>query len=159
MKNVFFHQIYRCLWDRHVLTLNVPVPHSSVTVFSTLVLIEDTIFASLLGEWTIIAMSLLCPAIIWAAYRSTEQFVRLQGNSTMKPLLIKKPKNHLLPIFSPDFTLNGQIWLVYDEKWFFVKLLGTFAWGQTHSTFAWRHLIFCPWEKKPLHSFLLIQPP
>ena len=51
------------------------------------------------------------------------EIVMCQSN----PSLIKKPKNHLLPIFSPDFTLNGQIWLGYDEKWIFVKLLGTFT--------------------------------
>ena len=38
--------------------------------------------------------------------------------------LIKKPKNRLLPIFSPDFTLNRQIWLFYAEKWIFLKKLG-----------------------------------
>ena len=39
--------------------------------------------------------------------------------------LIKKPKNRLLPTFSPDFTLNRQIWLFYAEKWIFLKKLGT----------------------------------
>ena len=37
----------------------------------------------------------------------------------------KKPKNRLLPIFSPDFTLNGRIELFYAEKWIFLKKLGT----------------------------------
>ena len=42
------------------------------------------------------------------------------------PSLIKKPKNHrLLPIFSPDFTLNRQIWLFYAEKLIFLKKLGS----------------------------------
>ena len=41
------------------------------------------------------------------------------------PLLIKKPKNGLLPTFSPDFTWNRQIWLFYAEKWIFFKKLGT----------------------------------
>ena len=39
--------------------------------------------------------------------------------------LIKKPKNDLLPTFSPDFTWNRQIWLFYAEKWIFFKKLGT----------------------------------
>ena len=43
--------------------------------------------------------------------------------------LIKKPKNRLLPTFSPDFTLNGQIWLFYAEKWIFLKKLGTLLKG------------------------------
>ena len=38
--------------------------------------------------------------------------------------LIKKPKNRLLQVFSPDFTLNNQIWLLYAEKWNFLKKLG-----------------------------------
>ena len=37
----------------------------------------------------------------------------------------KKPKSRLLPIFSPDFTLNSQIRLFYAEKWIFLKKLGT----------------------------------
>ena len=37
----------------------------------------------------------------------------------------KKPKNSLLPIFSPDFKLNGPIGLFYAEKWIFLKKLGT----------------------------------
>ena len=37
--------------------------------------------------------------------------------------LLKKPKNRFLPIFSPDFTLNNQIWLFYAEKWIFLKNL------------------------------------
>ena len=37
--------------------------------------------------------------------------------------LIKKPKNRFLPICSPDFTLNSQIWLFYAEKWIFLKNL------------------------------------
>ena len=40
-------------------------------------------------------------------------------------VLIKKPKNHRLQTFSPDFTLNRQIWLFYAEKWIFLKKLGT----------------------------------
>ena len=40
-------------------------------------------------------------------------------------VLIKKPKNHLLPTFSPDFTLNRQIGLFYAEKWIFLKKFGT----------------------------------
>ena len=33
----------------------------------------------------------------------------------------KKPKNHLFADISPDFRLNGQIWLVYAEKVDFVR--------------------------------------
>ena len=40
-------------------------------------------------------------------------------------LLNQKPKNRLLPTFSPDFTLKRQIWLFYTEKWIFLKNLGT----------------------------------
>ena len=36
-----------------------------------------------------------------------------------------KPKSRLLPIFSPNFTLNSQIRLFYAEKWIFLKKLGT----------------------------------
>ena len=92
--------------------------------FSTRVLIEDTIFTSLLGEWTI---SLLCPVIIRATYRSTEQFVG-QGNSVIEPLFNKKTeKSSLCRFFHLILlTLNGQIWLFFDEKWIFVKSLGTF---------------------------------
>ena len=49
-------------------------------------------------------------------------------------LLIRKPINRLLPIFSPDLTLNSQIWLFYAEKWVFLKklsiLLNLFAPGE-----------------------------
>ena len=37
--------------------------------------------------------------------------------------LIKKLKNRLSLIFSPDFTLKGLIWLFYTEKWIFLKKL------------------------------------
>ena len=40
-------------------------------------------------------------------------------------MLIKRPKSRLLPIFSPDFTINSQIQLLYAEKWTFLKTLGT----------------------------------
>ena len=33
--------------------------------------------------------------------------------------LIRKPKNSLVPTFSPDFTRNRQIRLFYAEKWIF----------------------------------------
>ena len=49
-------------------------------------------------------------------------------------LLIRKPINRLWPIFSPDLTLNSQIWLFYAEKWVFLKrpstLLNPFAPGE-----------------------------
>ena len=38
---------------------------------------------------------------------------------------VKKSKSRLLPIFSPDFTLNSQIRLFYAEKWIFLKKLST----------------------------------
>ena len=47
--------------------------------------------------------------------------------------LIKQPKNHILPIFSPNFTLNGQIWLFYAEKWIFSKKKKTLVLSLTHS--------------------------
>ena len=37
--------------------------------------------------------------------------------------LIKKLKNRLSLIFSPDFTLKGLIWLFYTEKWIFLEKL------------------------------------
>ena len=45
--------------------------------------------------------------------------------SSQVQFLVKNPKNHLLPIFPPDFTLNSQIGLFYAEKWIFLKKLGT----------------------------------
>ena len=39
--------------------------------------------------------------------------------------LIKKPKNGILPTFSPDLTWNRQIWLFYPEKWIFFKKFST----------------------------------
>ena len=56
--------------------------------------------------------------------------------------LIQKPTNRLLPTFSPDFTLNRQIWLFYAEKWIFLKklngtLLNPFAPGD----FAEKHVL------------------
>ena len=61
-----------------------------------------------------------------------------------------------MAIFSPDFTVNGQIWLFYDEKWIFVKSLGTFA--EDNRLINTDTSFFVPGKKKPLH-FLLIQPP
>ena len=46
-----------------------------------------TLFLRLFSEN---GQSLLCRAIIRAAYRSTKQFVGLQGNSTIKPLFNQK---------------------------------------------------------------------
>ena len=37
--------------------------------------------------------------------------------------LIEKPKSRLLPIFSPDFTLNSQIWLFILKNRFSSKSL------------------------------------
>ena len=45
----------------------------------------------------------------------------------------KKTKKRLLPIFSPDFTLNSQIWLCYAEKWIFLKKLLSQELCLTHS--------------------------
>ena len=36
-------------------------------------------------------------------------------------LINQKPTNRNLPTFSPDFTLNRQIWLFYAEKGIFLK--------------------------------------
>ena len=47
-----------------------------------------------------------------------------QIKSVEDKLLTQQPKSRLLPIFSPDFTLNGQIWLFYAEKCIFLKKLG-----------------------------------
>ena len=47
--------------------------------------------------------------------------------------LIKQPKNRILPIFSPNFTLNGQIWLFYAEKWIFFKKKKPLVLCLTHS--------------------------
>ena len=49
--------------------------------------------------------------------------LKVEPRSTSR--LIKKPKNGLLPNFSPDLTRNRQIWLFYPEKWIFFKKLGT----------------------------------
>ena len=46
-----------------------------------------------------------------------------QINKIEDKRLTQKPKKHLLPIFSPDFTLNGQIWLFYAEKCILSKSL------------------------------------
>ena len=51
----------------------------------------------------------------------TGGYGRLRGEC----VLITKPKSRLLPIFSPDFTLNSQIWLFYAEEWIFLKKLCT----------------------------------
>ena len=59
--------------------------------------------------------------------RSLPLLYTAQATQTVRvcKLLIKKPKNGLLPTFSPDFTWNRQIWLFYAEKWIFFKKLGT----------------------------------
>ena len=59
------------------------------------------------------------------ATREVGHLMRHRQPSIRYCFLIKKPKNRLLPIFSPDFTLNRQIWLFYAEKWIFLKKLGT----------------------------------
>ena len=46
-------------------------------------------------------------------------------SKSLVPCFIKKPKNGLLPTFSPDLTWNRQIWLFYPEKWIFFKKFGT----------------------------------
>ena len=40
-------------------------------------------------------------------------------------MVIKKPESRLLPIFSPDFTLNSQTRSFYAEKRIFLKKLST----------------------------------
>ena len=50
-------------------------------------------------------------------------------NPTMKPgtlLNQPPPQNRLLPIFSPNLSLNGQIWFFSTEKWIFSKRFGCF---------------------------------
>ena len=85
------------------------------------------------------------------------QLSSLQDKATVQsnPSLIKKPKNHLSPIFSPDFTLNSQIWLFYDEKWIFVKLLA----GMRTTAKLIQTPHFCPWEKKARTQFSLNSTP
>ena len=62
----------------------------------------------------------------WLVKLMTSQAVaRTRLRAGANAPLIKKPKSRLLPIFSPDFTLNSQIRLFYAEKWIFLKKLGT----------------------------------
>ena len=58
--------------------------------------------------------------------------------------LIKKPQNCLLPIFSPDFTLNGQVSLFCAEKWIFLKKLGTLLHPFVSGNFADKHVLQLP---------------
>ena len=63
--------------------------HSSVNVFSTLVLIEDTILRLFSENGR---PSFLSPAVIRATYRATEQFVG-HGRGTVEPLFKRHPLN------------------------------------------------------------------
>ena len=64
-----------------------------------------------------------------------------QPNNQPCSNLIKKAKNHLLPTFSPDFTLNRQISLFYAEKWIFLKNLGTLLNPLAPGDFAEKHVL------------------
>ena len=44
---------------------------------------------------------------------------RIRTGGSGANVLIKRPKSRLLRIFSPDFTINSQIQLLYAEKWTF----------------------------------------
>ena len=55
----------------------------------------------------------------------TQFYLGEERGGEKQVVLIKKPKNRLLRTFSPDFTLNRQIWLFYTEKWIFLQKLGT----------------------------------
>ena len=46
----------------------------------------------------------------------TEGGAKQEGESRK---LMKKPKQRLLPIFSPDFASNGQNWLFHAESGFY----------------------------------------
>lgn len=51
-------------------------------------------------------------------------FTYLQKN--IASLFIQKKKKHLLPIFSLDLTVYGQIWLFCAQKWIFSERLTPF---------------------------------
>ena len=70
--------------------------------------------------------------------------MRLRAGSNAP--LIKKPKSRLLPIFSPDFTLNSQIWLFYAEKWIFLKKLCTLLKIRNGYTDCVSSLLWIFWE-------------
>ena len=49
-------------------------------------------------------------------------FQKLKNIDTNFTICInKEPKNHVFADISPDFRLNGQIWLFYAEKVDFVR--------------------------------------
>ena len=100
--------------------------------------------------------SLLCPVIIRATYRSTEQFVG-QDNSVIEPLFNQKTeKSSLCRFFHLILlTLNGQIWLFFDEKWIFVKSLGTFLEDKLIVLLLEDTSFFVSGEKKALTQFSL----
>ena len=49
---------------------------------------------------------IICPVIIRAAYRSTKQFVGLQGNSTIKPLFNQKTEKSSFADFFTRFYIK-----------------------------------------------------
>ena len=49
----------------------------------------------------------------------TEGVAKQDGES--RKFIKKKPENRLLPIFSPDFTFDDQIWLFCTESRFSQK--------------------------------------
>ena len=72
----------------------------------------------------------------------TGGYGRLRGEC----VLITKPKSCLLPIFSPDFTLNSQIRLFYAEKWIFLKKLCTLLKIRNGYTDCVSSLVWTFWE-------------
>ena len=124
--------------------------------FSTLVLIEDTIFTSLLGEWTII----ICPVIIRAAYRSTEQFVG-QGNSAVESLFNQKNRKI---IFCRFFHLILHYWMarfgcLMMKSGFLSNRLVLFLEDKLMVLLLEDTSFFVPGEKKALTQFSLNSTP
>ena len=72
----------------------------------------------------------------------TGGYGRLRGEC----VLITKPKSCLLPIFSPDFTLNSQIRLFYAAKWIFLKKLCTLLKIRNGYTDCVSSLVWTFWE-------------
>ena len=101
--------------------------------------------------------SLLCPVIIRATYRSTEQFVG-QGNSVIEPLFNQKTeKSSLCRFFHLILlTLNGQIWLFFG---FLSNRLVLFLEDKLIVLLLEDPSFFFPGEKKALTQFSLNSTP
>ena len=110
-----------------MLKLKVPIYfHSSVNVFNTRALIEDTIFTSVLGEWTTISMSrdhdnvsvlaALCKDQ-WAPSNSIGCFVETNGfllvqahaNQSKKPCLSELRDKTKTPLPEVDFRNHSNL--------------------------------------------------